>query len=333
MPTIIVYEISADPLSATNVDILAAYTVDVIDDDPDLEASDATGPQIDVSGIPGFIGDSTTFQVFETYSGDIGGTPVTFTLLQWQGTQYMVMTSGDASVGDTIANTNNSIINAPDDPYEDLPDYVCFLAGTEIETPSGPRQVEALVAGDLVLTESGQPKPIRWIGRNKISEITLAEKPHLQPVSIQPHAFGPGAPNKTISLSPQHRVAVSSSQCQVYFNSTNVLASAKSLINRDDVHQSTQNGDVTYYHILMDEHELLLSSGLWTESLFIGESTLETLPRWTLARLRELSESRTGKHFSEVQTALPVLKNYEVEVVRDSLLAFDPKGAAVRTTS
>lgn len=332
MPTIVVYEISADPLSATDVDILAAYTVDVIDDDPDLEANDASGLQIDVSGIPGFIGDSTSFQVFETYSGDIGGVPVTFTLLQWQGTQYMVMTSGDATVGDTIANTNNSIINAPDDPYEDLPDYVCFLAGTQIETPDGPKQVENLSTGELVLTASGAAKPIQWIGRNMVTSSVMKGKPHLRPIIIGPNALGPGAPNCAVAVSPQHRIAVSSSLCQVHFNSANVLASAKSLIDGEKIYQDERASDATYYHILLDDHELVLTSGLWAETLFIGDTTLEMLPRWTLGKLRELYEGRTGKHFTEVQTILPVLKGYEVDAVRSSLVAYLPDQPQLKMT-
>ena len=324
MPTLVVYEISADPLSATNVDVLAAYTVDVIDDDPDLEGNDASGPQLDVSGIPGFIGDSTNFQVFETYSGDIGGTPVTFTLLQWQGRQYMVMTEGEAEVGDTIANTNNSIVNAPDDPYQDLPDYVCFLEGTEIDTPSGPRRVESLVAGDLVVTATGSAKPIRWVGRHRLSETTLRAKPHLQPIVIETDALGPGVPTSRVCISPQHRVAVGSDQCQMLFGSPDVLVSAKSLINNTSICQASETPEATYYHVLLDQHDLIRTSGMWAETLFLGETTVEMLPRWTLAKLRDLSKSRTGVHFAEMKTFLPVLKTYEVSVVRDSLTPFEP---------
>ena len=43
MPTTIIYALSADPLSNTNVDVVAAFTVDIIDDDPDLEGNDTTG--------------------------------------------------------------------------------------------------------------------------------------------------------------------------------------------------------------------------------------------------------------------------------------------------
>ncbi len=324
MPTVIIYSLSADPLAATNVNVTGAFTVDVIDDDPNLEANDATGPQLDVSGVPGFIGDSTNFQVFETYSGDVGGVPVTFTLLQWLGTPYMILTEGSVNVGDTIANTNNNIVPAPPDPLEDLPDYVCFADGTLIDTPNGPKPVEALEVGDLVLTASGLPKPITWIGRRRLDSDALVQKPHLRPVAFEVDALGPGRPSKPVRLSPQHRVAVTSEMCQMYFGSADVFANAKSLVDGEKIAIDESVRAVTYHHILLDQHDLISSSDLWVETLFLGDATVEMLPRWTLATLHRLSESRSGVPFTKLETALPVLKSYEVNVVRDSLLPYEP---------
>ncbi len=322
-PSLVIYEISADPLSNTDVDVLAAYTVDVIDDDPDLDATDASGPQLDVSGVPGFIGDSTSFQVFESYTGNIGGVPVTFTLLQWQGTQYMVVNEGTVTVGDTIAGTNNTIVAAPDDPYVDLPDYVCFTKGTKIETPQGPKNVEDLVGNDVVITASGETAPIRWIGRHRLSEGDLAKKPHLSPIIFKPNALAPGIPTRNVSVSPQHRIAMRSEECLMNFGTSDVLVSAKSLVNDKKIAIDHSGQSVTYYHLLLDAHELVSASGLWAETLFLGDSTIESLPRWTLARLRQLSKSRTGIDFTKIETALPVLKTFEVDIVRESLRPFE----------
>jgi len=324
MPTVIIYSLNADPLGATDVTVTGSFTVDVIDDDPNLEGNDATGPQLDVSGIPFFIGDSTNFQVFETYSGDVGGVPVTFTLVQWQFTPYMILTEGSVNVGETIENTNNSIIPAPPDPLEDLPDYVCFADGTLIDTPNGPKPVEALEVGDLVLTASGLPKPITWIGRRRLDSDALTQKPHLRPIEFEADALGPGRPSKTVRLSPQHRVAVTSEMCQVYFGNADVFASAKSLVENKKITIDEDIRTVTYHHILLDQHDLISSSDLWVETLFLGDATVEMLPRWTLATLQRLSESRSGVPFTKLETALPVLKSYEVDVVRDSLSPYEP---------
>ena len=44
----------------------------------------------------------------------------------------------------------------------------CFLRGTMIRTPSGEQEISTLQSGDLVVTHSGQAKPIRWIGRRSL---------------------------------------------------------------------------------------------------------------------------------------------------------------------
>ncbi|HLQ19262.1 MAG TPA: Hint domain-containing protein, partial [Tabrizicola sp.] len=58
---------------------------------------------------------------------------------------------------------------------------VCFTAGTQIITDRGAVAVEALAAGDLVLTRDNGMQPLRWVGRRVLSAADLVARPELQP--------------------------------------------------------------------------------------------------------------------------------------------------------
>lgn len=323
MATLVIFEINVDPLGSINVVVDNSFTVDVIDIDGSLEDPDANGmPQLDVSSVPGFLGDSTNFQTFETYSGTVGGQPVTFTLLQFSNPQYIVATAGSFGVGDTISGTNNSIVTAPPSPYTSLPDFVCFVKGTLIETPSGPQAVETLCVGDLVVTADGIARPIRWTGQRRLSAREIQRNPHLRPIVIKPHAFGKNVPRQEVRVSPQHRIALSSAATDLMFDAPDVLVPARFLVNGDSVYVDERIFEVEYVHILFDQHELVNAAGLWSESFFIGDATASAMHDSTLNEVLELFPELNGRISDYGSTKLPVLKAFETRIVRDQLSAY-----------
>ena len=191
--------------------------------------------------------------------------------------------------------------------------FVCFADGTQIKTVDGPRKVERLRVGDLIPTKSGTVQPIRWIGSRKLDSIDLATHPHLRPIEIDAGALGNGKPRKPLTLSPQHRVFVSSPEVQLLFGMDEALVPAKGLVNGTTIRVSRQD-TVTYYHILFDRHELIKSHGTWTESFYPGEEALVSLDQGSCDEVLELfPELRRDDH--GFVTAAPTLTKRETKLI------------------
>ncbi len=131
---------------------------------------------------------------------------------------------------------------------------VCFRAGTRIATPRGEILVERLNPGDRVRTHSSGEKAIIWIGRRGIDCRRHPDPVRILPVRIAAHAFGPGLPRRDLFLSPGHAVFVDGD-----------LIPVKCLLNGTTIRQVPASR-VTYFHIELDDHEVIFAEGLATES-------------------------------------------------------------------
>ena len=320
MASITIYEISADPFSNSNIDVLAAYSADIIDNDAFLQDPDGDGSQqLDLSGVPNFHNASGNFQIFESYSGQVNGAPVTFTLIQFSNPIYVVVTAGQVAPGDTVTNTG-FVGSAPASSYNSLPSFVCFTAGSLILTPAGQRRIETLQPGDLVVVADGQPRPVRWIGRRRLSASELRQEPHLCPVRISAGSFAKNCPSRDLLVSPQHRIAVSCARMEMMYANPEMLAPAKGLVDGHAVTQLPPHQSVEYIHILFDKHELVNVEGVWSESFYPGECTISAMTPATQRELHALFPDLMGGPHGYGATALPVLKPYEVRIMRRDLI-------------
>jgi hypothetical protein len=131
---------------------------------------------------------------------------------------------------------------------------MCFAAGTRILVPVGELAIEDLRPGDLVVTESGRTQPIRWIGRRHVDFRHHPNRQRVLPVRIAANAFGPCKPRRDLLLSPDHALYID-----------DVLIPVRHLVNGSTVAQIACR-EVTYYHIELPRHDVLLAEGLPAES-------------------------------------------------------------------
>ena len=143
-----------------------------------------------------------------------------------------------------------------------------FVAGTLIETIDGPRPVDSLVAGDLVLTRDAGFQPLRWT-RTSIT----AALAHHAPVVITRSALGN---DRDLVVAPRHALLLDDWRAELLYGVPEVLVRAVDLLNHDRIYRRS-GGRVSYCHVLFDEHHLVRAAGTWSESLHPGDVSNNTL--------------------------------------------------------
>jgi hypothetical protein len=131
----------------------------------------------------------------------------------------------------------------------------CFAAGTRIRTALGTQaRVEDLREGDEVETYGGKVARINWIGRRSLAPRRHPRPEAVQPILITAGALGDGLPWRDLVVSPDHAMYLEGH-----------LVPAKALINGFSIRQLNRK-TVTYYHIALPEHAVLLAEGAGAES-------------------------------------------------------------------
>ncbi|MBK4215901.1 Hint domain-containing protein [Paracoccus caeni] len=165
--------------------------------------------------------------------------------------------------------------NAQYDPQNDS--VPCFCSGTLIGTINGDMPIETLKPGDMVATRDHGYQPIRWIGSKHLSQARLNRNPDLLPIRIRAGALGRNLPASDLLISPKHRVLVRSVIAQRMFGAFEILVAARQLLSIEGIAIADDLTEVTYFHILFDQHEVVVSNGAETESLFTGPDAMKSV--------------------------------------------------------
>ena len=110
-----------------------------------------------------------------------------------------------------------------------------------------------------MLSRDHGPQPIRWIGREEIDGSGAFAPIHFEAGSIGNRA--------AVTVSPNHRMLVTGWQAELFCGEDEVLVAAKQMVNGITVRVAPQPR-VTYMHLLFDDHEIIQSHGVWSESFY-----------------------------------------------------------------
>ncbi|HEY1931520.1 MAG TPA: NF038122 family metalloprotease [Acetobacteraceae bacterium] len=154
-------------------------------------------------------------------------------------------------VADTVSAIDLQLLNALG--YDVA--AACYAAGTRIRGTRGDLAVEDLAIGHIVHTRFNGPSPIRWIGQREIDCRRHPDPQQVWPIRIAAHAFAPSQPQRDLLLSPDHAVAIG-----------DVLIPIRLLVNGATIRQEPGWPRIHYFHVELDQHDLLLAEGLEAES-------------------------------------------------------------------
>lgn len=234
---------------------------------------------------------------------------------------------GDETLGDTLdlggvadVSTLNLTTNLPGElagtielydgslvTFSNIENIICFTPGTLIATDRGPRLIEALQIGDLIVTRDNGLQPLRWVGAR-----TVAAKGRLAPIRIAAPLLQNG--DSPLLVSPQHRILFTGPRAQMLFGISEVLVAACHLLGHPAV-QQCEGGQVTYMHLMLDQHEVIYGNGAATESFFAGDNALQALDGSARDEVFTLFPELRSHHGGFGDTARRCLKSHEAKVL------------------
>jgi hypothetical protein len=192
--------------------------------------------------------------------GTIGAYDQNNVVLFDTGNYYMIATNGlSANDGSLFPITDFGTTGSYNAPAP-----ICFAEGTRIRTERGEIAVEDLVEGDQIYVLDGAAdatRPVVWIGQRDVNLATHPDPFEAQPIRIRRDAFANGMPSRDLLVSPDHAVFATSSLIP-----DGVLIPARLLVNGASIVRETQLAKVRYFHIELDQHSIIFSENLPSES-------------------------------------------------------------------
>ncbi len=237
-------------------------------------------------------------------SGAETGPVISLTVFSQNGTTSDVWAfTTDTALVDGVSYVKVGGSNAGSSGYSDF--ITCFGPGTLIETENQSIPVEDISVGDMVWTKGSGLQPVAWVGRR-----TVRGTGPFAPVVIAPGALGNV---KELVVSQEHRMYFCDGPTEYLFGSSDVLIAAKHLCSLPGV-AIIPRPTIEYTHFMFDQHHILRSNGMLSESFFLSENSLSSLDIDAHKELRALFPSceRTTEKFGKT-VALP-LKKREAKV-------------------
>ena len=130
-------------------------------------------------------------------------------------------------------------------------------------------------------------------------------------------AAGSFGNSRDLRVSGQHLIMLSGADCELLFAEAEVLVAAKDLLGLPGVTFDARPRVISYHHLLLDRHQILLAEDAPAESLHPGPMAVQHLPRQQLAALQAAFLPVDMARMARQPAARRVLRGSEARVLRD----------------
>ena len=134
-----------------------------------------------------------------------------------------------------------------------------LVEGSRIATPTGERPVEAITAGDLVLTRDAGPRRVKWSGRTVTSGLGITAPVHIGRGVVDTRSV-------ELTVAPWQRLHFEGPRAQLLFGATETLVAAETLVDDTAVRRSPRDR-VAYHGIAFGQAERIFVNGSLCETL------------------------------------------------------------------
>ena len=213
--------------------------------------------------------------------------------------------SGTANSGvfvhgtDSVYADNSINIIANGDSIVIPPDTTpCFATGTRIATARGEVAVEDLRVGDLVVCAGGGAalQPVVWLGHSEVNVARHTAPERVQPILIKAGALGKGVPFRDLRVSPDHAMFLDGH-----------LVPAGLLVNGTSIVREAWCPRVTYWHVELPGHAVLMAEGAAAES-YLDDGNRKHFDNGAIAMLFKDFASERENGIYDREACYPVLR-------------------------
>jgi hypothetical protein len=190
---------------------------------------------------------------------------------------------------------------------------VSFMRGTNITLGDGNQMpVEALRAGDRVLTRDNGPQTVRWIGSHTTRAIG-----EFATIVIKEGVLNN---ENDLHLSQNHRLFIYQRRDELQIGRAEILVRAGDLVDGETVLR-VEGGFVDHFQILFEQHQIIYAEGIAAESLPFSRRTTAVLPPELAERFAQEIVGHTNQPHRDIEVTRATLpeKNAAEQLRRSSI--------------